>query len=260
MTKTLSIEKLVTGYKKRIVLPDFSAAGIRSGEIVALAGPNGAGKSTLLRAIAGLIPAEGRVLLDGQNLLAQSLRERSKSIVFMPQSLPQATNLLAIETVLSALNVSSTNAASGNSSRQDKALAALARVGASEQALEPIDRLSGGQRQLIAIAQAIVRDPALMLLDEPTSALDLRNQLEVMSIVRDLASEGRIVIVVMHDLSLAARWADRILLLHRGKLVTDGKPEDAITPATLAAAYGVHARVERCSKGFLHVVADTPTS
>src|SRR5690606_6480137 len=109
-----------------------------------------------------------------------------------------------------------------------------------------------------SLAQAIVRSPRLLLLDEPTSALDLRHQVAVMSLVRELAREdnGRVVIVVLHDLNLAAHWADRVVVLQQGVVRATGIPEDAITPAILGDVYGVAARVERCSRGQLQIMVD----
>lgn len=259
MTLLLDIRALEAGYRERIVLRDLSIPSVQAGQTVALVGPNAAGKSTLLRAIAGLISARGEVRLGENNLLALGPAARSQLAAFMPQSLPAGRGLTVIETVLSALRaVPASGDADKTRNDEERAASALAKVGLLEQALRPLDRLSGGQRQLAGIAQAIVRQPLLMLFDEPTSALDLRHQLEVMNIVRGLAREGRIVVAVMHDLALAARYADRVLLLHEGRVIADGTPEEAINARTLAGTYGVDARVERCSQGFLQIIADRP--
>jgi len=259
MTESLSIRSLRAGYGPRTVIAGLSISGIEPGQIVSLVGPNAAGKSTLLRAIAGLIAAEGEVDLAGRNLLAISQNERSKFVAFMPQSLPQGANLIVLEAVISALSASAP-AMSNETSFGERAVRALNRVGLSEQTLEPLERLSGGQRQLVGIAQAIVRNPRVLLLDEPTSALDLRNQLEIMSVIRGLADEGHMIVAVMHDLALAARWSDRTILLHQGRIVADGTPAETITTENLALAYQVEARVERCSGGFLQVIADRPSA
>ncbi|HRF08567.1 MAG TPA: ABC transporter ATP-binding protein [Xanthobacteraceae bacterium] len=259
MTEALSIRGLRAGYGPRTVIGGLSISGIEPGQIVSLVGPNAAGKSTLLRAIAGLIAAEGEVDLAGRNLLAISQNERSKFVAFMPQSLPQGANLIVLEAVISALSASAP-AMSHETSFGERAVRALNRVGLSEQTLEPLERLSGGQRQLVGIAQAIVRNPRILLLDEPTSALDLRNQLEIMSVIRGLADEGHMIVAVMHDLALAARWSDRTILLHQGRIVADGTPAETITTENLALAYQVEARVERCSGGFLQVIADRPSA
>jgi ABC-type phosphate transport system ATPase subunit len=120
--------------------------------------------------------------------------------------------------------------------------------------------LAGAGMQLASLAQAIVRAPKLLLLDEPTSALDLRHQLDVMTIVRELAREGRIVVVVLHDLTLAASWSDHLVVLDCGTVVAEGRPEEALSSSILSAVYGVAARVERCSRGRLHIMVDGPAN
>ena len=135
-------------------------------------------------------------------------------------------------------------------------MATLERVGIGDLALSPLDHLSGGERQLASLAQAIVREPALLLLDEPTSALDLRHQVVVMELVRELAAEGRIVVVVLHDLNLAVRWAGHVVVLDQGRAVAVGPPGDAISPDVLARVYGVAARIEPVGQGRSQIVVD----
>ena len=112
---------------------------------------------------------------------------------------------------------------------------------------------------MVGLAQALVRDPALLLLDEPTSALDMARQVRLLTEVRRVAAEGRVVLAVLHDLALAAQWADRIAVLHKGRLHSFGTPAEVVTPAMLAEVYGVEARVERCSRGRLMVLIDGET-
>lgn len=135
-------------------------------------------------------------------------------------------------------------------------MAALERIGIGSLALTPLDHLSGGERQMASLAQAVVREPALLLLDEPTSALDLRHQLVVMRLIDQLAHEGRIIVVVLHDLNLAMRWASRIVVLDHGAAAAVGTPAEAITPDVLARVYGVRARLERVEGGRPQVVVD----
>jgi iron complex transport system ATP-binding protein len=118
--------------------------------------------------------------------------------------------------------------ANGRTAR-DLSVAILGRLGIAELALEPLDRLSGGQRQLCGLAQSLVSDPAVLLLDEPTSALDLRHQVTVMRVVRELAAAGKVVICVLHDLSQAARWTDSIIVMSNGALYSQGSPDSTIT-------------------------------
>lgn len=237
----------------RRVLDHLTLPEMHSGELTVLAGPNAAGKSTLMRAIAQLVPHQGRVALDGAELGQMSATQRAKLIGFMPQSLPAGSSLIALETVIAALRAGKTLPPR----QADRAaMDMMEKLGIAALALEPLDQLSGGQRQMVSLAQAIVRDPRLLLLDEPTSALDLARQVRLLSELRRLAAEGRVVVAVLHDLALAAQWADRIVLIHGGKVHAHGRPEQVLTPALLAEVYGVDARVERCSRGRLMVLID----
>ena len=253
-SRDLRIEDVSAGYGRRRVLHRVSLDPLVPGSISAIVGPNGAGKSTLLRVLAGLIPAEGRVVFGGEDLLAATPEMRAHHIGFMPQRLPSGIGLCVLEGVIGALKVAG-GAGTGRQVRE-RAAAVLQRLGITALAMEPLDRLSGGQRQMASLAQALASGPSLLLLDEPTSALDLRHQFHVMRAIRGLADEGRIVIVVLHDLALAAQWADRIVVLRQGALHADGRPDATITPAMLADVYGVAARVERSFPGRLHIATD----
>ncbi|WP_341987618.1 ABC transporter ATP-binding protein [Azorhizobium sp. AG788] len=254
----LSIQRLSAGYGRRPVIGDLTLAPFAPGQLTALVGPNAAGKSTLLRALAGLIPARGRLTLDETDLMALPHPIRARLVGFMPQALPQGIALTVMETVIAALMAVPLAAPCSAAEARVRAAALLAQMGIAGLALTPIDRLSGGQRQLVSLAQALVREPRVLLLDEPTSALDLRHQAVVMDLLRGLAAEGRIIVVVLHDLALAARHADHVVVLDRGTLATQGAPAEAITAAMLAAVYGVAGRVETCARGTLQVMVDAP--
>lgn len=252
----LVIQHLSAGYRNRPIIKNLSLMPMQEGQIVSLIGPNAAGKSTLLRAIAGLLPATGSVKLGETEILGLPLVEQAKHITYTPQELPQQVALTVLETVMGALQVS-------RESRQDvdeamqKSLLVMDRLGISHLAMEQLDRLSGGQRQLTSLAQTLVREPKVLLLDEPISALDLHYQLRVMKQVREFAAEKRmIVLVVLHDLSIAARWSDRIVILAKGEVVAEGTPKEAITPDVLSSVYQVKARVESCSQGSFTVMVD----
>nr|WP_010393575.1 ABC transporter ATP-binding protein [Paracoccus sp. TRP] len=249
----LLAQNISVRYGARNVLSGLDLPLLRPGEVTVLAGPNAAGKSTLLRAIAQLQPYSGKVVLDGSDLAHVPMRDRARLVGFMPQSLPASSSLVALESVIAALRSGETVSAR---QADATAMAVLNKLGIEALALEPLSSLSGGQRQMVSLAQAIVRDPRLLLLDEPTSALDLARQVRLLSELRRLAGEGRIVVAVLHDLALAAQWADRIVLIHGGHTRAEGRPEEVLTPELLAEVYGVEARVERCSRGRIMVMID----
>lgn len=251
----LVVRGLSAGYGRKEVLHGVDVGPLPAGEFTVLVGPNAAGKSTLLRALAGLLGSTGSILLDGDELVGLSPGKRAERTAFMPQTLPGRVDLTLLEAVLSALMVVP-GAPSRTDDARDRAFEALDRLGLAELALEPLGSLSGGQRQLVSLAQVIVREPHLILLDEPTSALDLRYQVIVMRTLRELAAEGRVVVAVLHDLTLGARWADRVVLLHDGAIVASAPPDEALTADRLKAVYGVESRVERCSRGTLQVIVD----
>ncbi len=256
-TLELNIRGLSAGYRGRPVIRNLDLGPIQAGRVTALVGPNAAGKSTLLRALAGLIKATGSVHLGPDELIGMSGAQRAAKVTFMPQALPQGIALTVLESVIASFKASRGHEFEPSAADASHlAVAALDRLGIADLALEVLDRLSGGQRQLVGLAQAIVREPRLLLLDEPTSALDLRHQVTVMKLVRDLTAEGRIVIVVMHDLGLAARWSDAIVVLHDGKVVAHDTPPHALTSELLAHVYGVAARIERSSLGHVHIAVD----
>jgi iron complex transport system ATP-binding protein len=237
---SLTVSGLSVRYGRRSVIGGLTLPPIEAGSVTALVGPNGAGKSTILKALAQIVPSTGNLRFGTTDLRGLRPRERSTLIGFMPQSLPQGTELTTIESVVVAMHGA---AARGGLERQ--AVTVLQRLEILQHALSPLDRLSGGERQLVSLAQAIARQPRLLFLDEPTSALDLARQLKVMQQVRALAGEGAAVVMVLHDLSLAARWADQVIVLDQGRLYASGAPHAVLTPAMLADVYGVHARVER---------------
>ena len=279
----LHIENLSVSLGARQVIDGLSLPPLRAGAVTVLAGPNAAGKSTLLRAMAQLIPYQGRLTLfgteaavhdhvdtepEGPERIGQDLARlprpaRAAAIGFMPQNLHSTTTLSVLESLLAALHAGGSGSfllgkeGAGPAGRgAEHALATLARLGIADLALAPLGALSGGQRQAVGLAQAIIRDPQLLLLDEPTSALDLARQYQLMSEARRLAQEGRIVVAVLHDLALAAQWADRIILMTAGQIAADGPPREVLQPEILGRVYGISARVECCSAGRMMVMVD----
>lgn len=251
----LAVESLGVSYGARVVLSDMSLAPLPRGSVTSIVGPNGAGKSTFLRAVAGLVYATGSLALNGVNLQTLPASARAARVGFMPQTVPAHVGLSVLEATIGAIK------ALGPINQPQRAemaaVAVLEELDILPLALDPFDILSGGQKQLASLAQALVRRPDILLLDEPTSALDLHHQLQVITAVRRVAASGTIVLMTLHDLTFAARWSDRIAVLSGGRIYRDGAPADVLTSATLAEVYGVSARVEPCSRGFLQVITDT---
>ncbi|MCB8882868.1 ABC transporter ATP-binding protein [Acidisoma cellulosilytica] len=250
MAMDLRIEHLTCGYRRRAVIRDLTVAPLRQGRVVGLLGPNAAGKSTLLKGLAGLLPAQGRAMLGETDLIGLPPRQRAKLLGFMPQAIPDGVELTVFESLIASLQA--TGAVPG-AQAAERAAAALSRIDILPLAMRKLSDLSGGQKQLVSFAQAVAGNPALLCLDEPTSALDPRHQLTVMARARQLAADGALVIVVLHDLALAARWADEILILKDGTLYAQGAPDVVITRQMLAEVYGVDGHAERNTAGHLTV-------
>ena len=246
---TLRVQGLSFDYPGKPVLCGVDAGVLPEGKLTALLGPNAAGKSTFFRCVAGLLsPRDGRVLLDGVDLHLLSRAERIRDVCYMPQSYASNAALTVFEIVLLARK----RLRDWRVSNEDIAAvsALLARFGIEHLAEHYIGELSGGQQQLVALCQAMVRPGRLFLLDEPTSALDLRHQLEVMQTLRELAVErGAVMIATMHDLNLAARFADHVLLMKDGRMIASGLTGAVLVSPELSQAYGVNIELLRTSDG-----------
>ncbi|MFN8533017.1 MAG: ABC transporter ATP-binding protein [Dehalococcoidia bacterium] len=218
---------------------------VRPGEIVALAGANGAGKSTLLRLAAGfLLPTEGSVLLDGQPTASYSSRERARLVANVPQSTAVEGDLLVEDLVLLGRHPHLGRFAVEG--ERDRAIARLAMRSTDTEWLagRTVATLSGGERQRVLIARALAQEPRLLLLDEPTASLDLRQEVQVLELVRRLADAGLAVVAAIHDLRLAARYASRLIVLRDGEVIADAPPSEALSPTILATAFGVRAAID----------------
>ncbi|WP_111497090.1 ABC transporter ATP-binding protein [Marinobacter bohaiensis] len=256
---SLLLDGVTVGYRGRPVFEGLTLPPVPAGSLVSVVGPNAVGKSTLLRSIAGLLPVAGRVELTGESLTAMPRPERVRRLGYLPQTLPQAVPLVAYETVFSACR--SALGSWTNADTEAAIEAVFDRLGIRHLALRRLSEMSGGQRQMVGLAQVLVRRTPLLLLDEPTSALDLRWQLNVLSAVREAAdAQGAIALVASHDLNLALRFCDQLLVLTPSGRIAMGAPEVILTPELLASAYGIEARIERCSRGHPIVLADQALS
>ncbi len=225
------------------VVDDVSAE-VASGKWVTLIGPNGAGKSTLLRAIAGLVPHEGSIALDGDEVASLPRREVAQRLAFVPQAPLLPPEMRVAEYVL--LGRTPHIGAFGYESRRDldATQEALERLELERFARRPLRTLSGGERQRVVLARALAQDAPLLLLDEPTAALDVGRQQQVLELVAELRERGGLTVIsAMHDLTLAAQYADRLLLLSNAHLVAAGRPSEIITEELISTHYGAHVRV-----------------
>lgn len=234
----LALDGVGVSYGRRAVLHGVTAAPMRGGEVVALIGPNAAGKSTLFRRIAGIVDGPGAVRLTGTSRTGRT----EPKVCYLPQDTAVNAVLTVYESILLAVkDGGSWSVGEAELARID---AALADLGIEDLAMRGLGELSGGQRQLVSIAQTLAREPDVLLLDEPTSALDLHRQFEVLSLVRRVARErGICVLVSVHDLNQAMRVADTVLVLAQGRLVAQGAPRAVVTADLLARVYRVRARV-----------------
>jgi len=217
---------------------DDASLELAAGKLTVLVGPNDAGKTTLMRALAGLLPAKGRIELEGRALSTFSARERARRIAYLPQGhvfhwpVPVAA-------VVALGRYPHTDLFSTASDHDRAAVArALAATGIESLAGRSIATLSGGERARVALARALASEATGLLTDEPTASLDPRHQLVVMELLRRAARTGA-VLAVVHDLLLAARFADRVVVMHRGRLVADAPPREALAAARLADVFGI---------------------
>ncbi len=233
----LEVHDLLVEMAGRVLLHDVSLS-LHAGELVGVIGPNGAGKTTLMRAITGRVTHSGTISLDGAPLEAMRGRERARSIAVVEQ-LPEAPPTMHVSE-LAMLGRFPHLGLLGRETSRDVAITrdAMTRAGCLDLAERLIGTLSGGERRRAFIARALAQEPRLLLLDEPTAALDASAQGEVFEVIRTLADDGAGVLVVVHDLSLAAAWCDRLLLLHEGGVVASGAPREVITAEHLALVYG----------------------
>lgn len=235
----LLIDGLGVSLGRTPILHDISLA-LEGGGLVGLIGPNGAGKSTLVRTIVRLIePARGRIALDGQDITTFSRQALARKLAYLPQG--QVVHWPLDVTQLVALGRLPHVTRFSPISPTDEAAIHRALAGADAQAFAHriATTLSGGERARVLLARALAVEAPILLADEPIASLDPFHQLQVMELLRDIAHDGRLVIVVLHDLPLAARFCTRLILLDEGRVVADGPPEMVLARAHLGAAYDI---------------------
>jgi len=249
----LKVENLTVSYGPRLVLHKVSLE-VNSGEVMALIGPNGAGKSTLVRAVSGVIPLlGGKIRTNGDDLAAIPPMQRARYLAVVPQAVSLPPAFTVWETVLMGRTPYLNFLGQASASDEERVQHALERVAALDLAERRVGELSGGEQQRVLLARALAQSTPILLLDEPTAHLDLQYQVNLMETVRQLAHcDGLAVLIALHDLNLAARYADRVALLVAGEIKAVGTPRQVLTPDLISAAY--HLPVSVIS----HPFADAP--
>lgn len=254
---SVSIERLSLSLGGREVLSDIDLPLLRRGEVLAVVGPNGAGKSSLMRCLCGLLGFSGRLLFNGEAVapLARHRRQWAPQIGYVPQNPAIEARINVLELLLLAQK-SHDRSLGVREEELDRAERILDRLDIRHLGQRNCPDLSGGQMQMVALAQALVLGPSLLLLDEPTSALDLRHQSRSLRLIRDYSrspgddgASRAAAIVILHDLNLALRYADRVLLLHQGRAVTHGSLPDTLSLQAIQQSFGVEGEFVADSRG-----------
>lgn len=246
----LEVQDLSISLSGRHVLGPVSLA-FGAGETVGLLGPNGAGKSTLMRALAGLLDSGDSVSIDGTALSAMTQAERARKIAFLPQTRTIGWPL-AVQRVVELGRLPFRAYGKPLTTHDSDICAEAMRLAdVTDLASRPATELSGGEQARVLAARAIAQDTPLLITDEPVSGLDPAHQIAMMTAFRALAAKGRTVLVSLHDLTLAARWCDRVMVLDRGLIVADGSPQDVLTAELLRNVYGISAHVARTEGGLI---------
>ncbi|GAT71930.1 ABC transporter ATP-binding protein [Microbacterium hydrocarbonoxydans] len=246
MTSRLQARGLTLSYDGRVVVEnlDFDVA---DGEVTAIIGPNGCGKSTLLKGLGRVMtPAAGAVTLDGSPLNRIPTRRIASQISLLPQSPEAPAGLTVAELVARGRHPHQRWFEQFGRGDEEIVREAMVATGVDQLADMPVDELSGGQRQRAWLSMTLAQQTDIVLLDEPTTYLDLAHQVEVLELVRDLhLLHGRTVLMVLHDISLAARYASRIVAMKGGRVVASGTPDDVVTEELLADVFGLRAAILR---------------
>jgi len=239
----LQMERADLGYGARTILSNISLK-INSGQMVGIIGPNGSGKSTILKALCGLLrPSAGRVNLDGVELAHLSREAVARQIGVVPQAPLLPEGFTVLETVLMGRYPHLGLLRSESKKDLDIACRAMERTNIQSLAHRRVGQISGGEKQRVLIARVLSQEPLFLLLDEPTAHLDIRHQLEVMELVRSLADSGLGVVEAVHDVSLAGRFCDSLILLKEGHIFKEGTPQAVVTPDNIEQVFGVMAMV-----------------
>lgn len=240
----LSARDLTVGYGDAPVIGGLNVQ-VPDGQITTVIGPNGCGKSTLLRSLARLLrPKSGAVLLDGHDIASLPTKEVARTLGLLPQSPTAPAGLTVLELVSRGRHPHQSWYRQWSNDDEQAVAEALELTDVADLADRPVDALSGGQRQRVWIAMTLAQQTELLLLDEPTTFLDLAHAIDVLDLVEDLrTTHGKTVVMVLHDLNLAARYSDRLVVMRDGAMLAEGSPAEVITPTVLQEAFGLRAQV-----------------
>ncbi|MFD8729215.1 ABC transporter ATP-binding protein [Streptomyces sp. NPDC059611] len=239
----LAARGVTVGYGGRAVIDDLDVA-IPPGVVTTIIGPNGCGKSTLLRTLTRLLkPASGTVVLDGEDIARLRTRDVAKKLGLLPQAPVAPEGLTVGDLVARGRHPHQSWLRQWSSDDAGVVERALAMTGVADLADRPVDSLSGGQRQRVWISMTLAQGTDLLLLDEPTTYLDLAHAIDVLDLVDDLHESGCTVVMVLHDLNLATRYSDNLIVMRAGSILAQGHPRDVITAELLRDAFGLQAKV-----------------
>ena len=254
MSELMKVEGLRFSWGDNLVIDSVDFA-VKENELISILGKNGAGKSTLLKCLNKILrPSQGKILIQGEDVTELDILTTSKKMSYVPQSITSNFSMDVFDVVLLGRRPY-INWSVGENDR-NLVSKTIDRMGLSDFAFRRFDRLSGGEKQRVIIAKAVAQDPDLFLFDEPTSDLDLKNQIEVMKELRKIVSEenGKAAVIAIHDINIASRFSDRIILLHEGEIISNGKPSDVLTPENIELVFEVTSRQVMGEDGILRIV------
>ena len=248
--EAIQVKDLSVAYEENLIIENMNLS-IPKGKISIIIGANGCGKSTLLKTIARILkPKKGNIYINGKDVKTSKAKALAKEVAVLPQS-PVCPGGLTVKELIAYGRFPHQKAIAGLSDRDNEIINwAIKETGLSEFANRPVDSLSGGQRQRAWIAMTLAQETDIILLDEPTTYLDMSYQLEVLQLLKKLNEEKKItIVIVLHELNNACRFADNIIGLKKGKIICEGKPSEVITNESLQKIYGIDAVLQMSERG-----------